>query len=728
MKFARVALDVPIDSLFDYKIENATQADIGRRVIVPFGRRLTTGIILDLANSTDISPSQLKTINRVLNDVPALPSQTINLLRFVADYYHHPLGQVMMHAIPTRMRKTQSIALPSEYIYRLTEAGHQIDVDALPKRALIKRKLLEKFKLNKWLYIIDLIDISDRSRVIVKEWISSGWIEECIANKLKLKTAFSQPFELTEQQKDILEEIIASLNQFNRFLLHGITGSGKTEVYLQAVAQVLTQEKQALILVPEINLTPQLEQLFRQRFPQSKIVSLHSGLNETERLQNWLAAQSGEAQIILGTRLAVFTPLPRPGLIIIDEEHDQSFKQQEGLRYSARDVAIYRAKQENIPIVLGSATPSLESYFHAQEKRYVLLSLTQRAARNAELPKIRYIDTRLEKLNSGLSETLINAVRERLARKEQSLIFINRRGYAPALFCSSCGWSAACPRCSANLVIHLKDKKLRCHHCGHEEKISLLCKDCGNQDLLPVGQGTQRLESVLNELFPGARILRIDRDSTRRKQSFEKMLVQIHKGEVDILVGTQMLAKGHDFAKLSLVGVLGSDNALYSSDFRASEILFSQLIQVGGRAGRADISGEVLIQTNFPDHFLYQTLRAHDYSQFADYLLAERKRAGFPPFIHQALLRAEATQLKSVMHFLEHAQAQGKAIKSDITLYDPTPSPLTRRAGKERAHLLAQAGSRQALQGFLNHWLNSFDDQYTRRVRWSIDVDPLDFN
>jgi primosomal protein N' (replication factor Y) len=443
---------------------------------------------------------------------------------------------------------------------------------------------------------------------------------------------------------------ITAARAFQTFLLHGVTGSGKTEVYLQAIAAVLARDGQALMLVPEIALTPQLEARVSARFPAAHVVSAHSGVADAARARAFLAALEGRAAIVLGTRLSVFMPMPRLQLIVVDEEHDASFKQQEGLRYSARDVAIYRARQRDIPIVLGSATPSLETFHHAASGRYTRLELPQRAVAAAELPSVATIDTRKQKLQDGLSAELIAAVGERLQRGEQSLLFLNRRGYAPVLACPACGWISHCRRCAANLVLHLADRRVRGHHRGFEMAIPRACPDCGNLDLQPFGRGTQRLEAKLAETFPAARILRIDRDSADSPKKWQALLATIHAGEADILVGTQMLAKGHDFPKLTLVGVVGADAALFAADFRAPERLFAQLMQVGGRSGRHDLPGTVLIQTEYPNHPLYRALREHDYATFAQAQLAERDAAGFPPFAFQAMLRAEAPELKQALN------------------------------------------------------------------------------
>ena len=516
---------------------------------------------------------------------------------------------------------------------------------------------------------------------------------------------------------------------FSAHLLHGVTGSGKTEVYLRLIERVLTIGRQVLLLVPEINLTPQLEGHVRSRFPESTVVSLHSELAEAARERNWRAAFAGEAGIVLGTRLAIFTPMPRLGLIVVDEEHDVSFKQQDGMRYSARDVAVFRARQLGIPVVLGSATPSLESWANAQSRRYSLLTLRERANPEARLPVVRLLDTRKMVLRDGLSELLIAAIKARLERGEQSLVFLNRRGYAPVLACAACGWVSRCQRCAANLVLHLADRCLRCHHCGFEIRVPKACPTCGNQDIHPFGRGTQRLEVSLKELFPDARIARVDRDSVKSRKQWEMVLERIHGGDADILVGTQMLAKGHDFPKLTLVGVLGADAALFAADWRAPERLFAQLMQVSGRAGRADLEGEVLIQTQYPDHPLYTALATHDYPGFATSLLREREQAGFPPYAFQAVLRAEATEMAAALAFLTTACALPVVRDhGSVVLYDPVPMKLSRLANFERGQLLAESHSRPALQAFLPRWREAIEAiRAPAKLRWHLEVDPLEF-
>jgi primosomal protein N' (replication factor Y) len=663
MTIIRVALDVPVDKLFDYRAADATDADIGRRVVVPFGRKTAVGVILETATASEIPAARLKNATEVLRDLPPLPAEDLRLMRFAADYYHHPLGAVVVGALPTRLRR----------------------VTGKPRRAARRKAATE-----------------DAAPVTA-----------------------SAPPALTAEQAKAIAEIRGGLEGYRTHLLLGVTGSGKTEVYLHAIAAVLDAGKQALLLVPEIALTPQLETLVAQRFPDTRTVSLHSGLAEMERLANWRAAAEGQARIVLGTRLAVFTPLPALGLIVVDEEQDSSFKQAEGLRYSARDLAVVRARQRAVPVVLGSATPALETFHNAVTGRYGLLLLPERIG--APPPRIQCLDTRNEKLVDGLSPRLVTALDERIARGEQALVFINRRGYAPVLLCRACGWVSGCHRCSAQLVLHLPERRLRCHHCGYVAPPPVACPDCGNQDLAPIGHGTQRVEESLARLLPQARILRIDRDTTRRRHAWQAMRSRIQARDVDILVGTQILAKGHDFPHLNLVAVLNADGQLYSSDFRGAERLYALLTQVAGRAGRGGTQGEVLIQTELPQHPLYAALAHQDYRAFAESTLAERQQAGFPPFVYQALLRAEAPRLATALEFLAGARRKVKALDASVTAYDPVPAAMARRAGHERAQLLVQSSERERLREFLSAWRAALADAGATRARWTIDVDPLDF-
>ncbi|MDP1898247.1 MAG: primosomal protein N' [Sulfurimicrobium sp.] len=729
-RILKIALDVPLDTLFDYRAEDVDAEDVGRRVLVSFGRRKMVGMIVALASHSDYPAAQIKPVLKVFRDTPALSPDILRLLKFCADYYHHPLGEVIFTALPQRLRSDQTSSLFCQTSYVLNETAPQLD--DLPARALVKRKLLHQLARGTTTARETLLALSPSAGKHLKEMLAAGWItqQQDLHPKILVPAISGIAPELptlNPEQAAVIERFASAPAGFSVSLLLGITGSGKTEIYLRLTATQLELGRQVLVLVPEINLTPQLEARFQSRFPDVPVVSLHSSLNNGERLHHWLLAQSGQARIVLGTRLSVFTPLPELGLIIEDEEHDSSFKQQDGLRYSARDMAAARAKQRNIPILLGSATPALESYHNALSGRYRLLRLTKRAVEEAQLPTIRCVDMRSEKPDDGLSATLLRALAKNLEHGRQSLVFINRRGYAPVLMCNQCGWLAPCLRCSSRLVVHLRERHLRCHHCGHEERIPRACPDCGNPDLAPLGHGTQRLEDSLAQHFPAARILRIDRDSTRRKHALKEMLQEVHEERVDILVGTQILAKGHDFKRLTLVGALNVDGALYSADFRAAERLFAQLMQVAGRAGRAAEPGTVLIQTQFPDHPLFEALRHQDYEAFAKDQLTERKQAGFPPFCHQALLRAEATHLETALLFLRQAKKLAAPNTAEITLYDPVPAPMARLAGRERAQLLVQADSRRDLQNFLQHWNAALMGLKARQVRWSLDVDPLDF-
>ncbi|RFC34749.1 MAG: replication restart DNA helicase PriA [Candidatus Nitrotoga sp. LAW] len=725
MTIVRVALDVPLSTLFDYSLGSSIEIVPGTRVLVPFGRKKMVGVVMECAMDSVLSPERIKPILQVLEDIPPLPDELLVLLRFCSDYYHYPLGVTVLSALPACLRTSQLVTLKEVMQYRLSASGHALDLSLLSKRKVVQHRILTALKLNV-LTAAQVRALSPSAASALKALSQAGWIETCAVPAVSSTFTFNNTHTLTLEQQQAVDAITKALC-FSCFLLHGITGSGKTEIYVHLMNRILQQGGQVLLLVPEINLTPQLENYFRSRLPDVELISLHSGLSDGERMQNWLRAQSGQARIILGTRLAVFTPLPQLALLIVDEEHDTSFKQQEGLRYSARDVAIFRASQRGIPIVLGSATPSLESYYNAQSGRYQMLRLTQRAAAQARLPTVSCINTSNIVMQHGLSEPLLKALSERLQRGEQSLIFINRRGYAPVLMCGACGWLSGCSNCAGKLVLHLKDRRLRCHHCGHQERVPHACPSCGNADLQPVGIGTQRVESALQEHFPKARILRVDRDSTRNKGTWQAMRQQIQEGAVDILVGTQILAKGHDFPNLTLVGVLNPDGALYSSDFRASEKLFAQLVQVAGRAGRADKLGEVLIQTAFPDHPLFRALREHDYDTWAKTLLAERQSAGFPPFMYQVMLRAEAKNETHMYTFLQRARDAAIELAMPVDIYGVVPAAMPRRANHFLAQLLVQSEARKPLQQFLREWRPLLDALPAQKLRWSLDIDPIDF-
>lgn len=756
----KIALDVPLDRLFDY-LSGGLIVQIGQRVLVPFGRRSQIGIVVGVADSSEFAIEKLKPITQAFTDEQPLDVQMLNLVKFSADYYQYPFGQALLAALPARLRQIAPAVSRKQFAYQLTDLGQQADVECIAKRQRVLRSVLAALQTAKQLTEVELDAIASTARKAAKALVDLGYaksVQVLAAQRVPAILATPEP-PLNNEQVQAVASITKDIHAFKAWLLHGITGSGKTEVYIRlmqhvlqnATSQVNTSQKpniqnhgaQILVLVPEINLTPQLEARFRARLPQFTLVSLHSSLSESERLHHWQLAQSGVAQIIIGTRLSIFTPLPHLKLIIIDEEHDSSYKQQDSMRYHARDVALVRAKRLNIPVVLGSATPALESWYNAvgnqaqsdkatsnqnQANKYGLLSLKQRAVTAAQLPQIDCIDTTKVNLQQGLTPQLIAALRLRLARKEQSLLFINRRGYSPVLLCSACHWIAACTRCSSKLVVHLGQRKLRCHHCGHEQKIPHQCPSCGDADLHPTGHGTQRLEQTLALLLPTARIARVDRDSISRKHALVDILDRVHHQEIDILVGTQMLAKGHDFPNLTLVGVIDTDSALHSPDFRASERLFAQLMQVAGRAGRADKAGQVIIQTAFPDHALFNALRRQDYESYANDLLQEREQVQFPPYVFMALLRAEANDYTLVQQFLQFAFEQARGLSNEVLVYDPVRPQMERLKGMERGHVLMQASHRPALQKLLKHLVGKIRAQaIAAKVRWSVDVNPLEF-
>lgn len=719
----RVALPLPLPRTFDYTAEHLSPGDLGRCVRVPFGRGEKTGLIVALPEEAELPAERLKPVIAIQRDAPALPADWLAMVEFAARYYQHPLGEVVAMALPPRLRKADAVAgAEADPLLDLTDAGRAA-LDA-PRRESRALALLR-----------DLAARGARRRSVLKsdpalgpalaDAVRRGWIAPAAAAN---PAAMADAPVLTPGQEAALAILSQSIGRFQPFLLAGVTGSGKTEVYLRLVQQAISRGEQVLILVPEIALTPQLEGRVAGRFPAARVVALHSALAEGARSQGFVQAMAGRAEIVLGTRLSVFTPLPRLGLIVVDEEHDASYKQHEGVRYNARDLAIWRARQRGVPIVLGSATPSLESWYAADTGRYCRVELASRAVA-ASLPRVRPVDVRREKLQNGVSEHLLRAIASRLERGEQSLVFLNRRGYAPVLCCPSCGWVSRCPHCSANMVLHLADKRLRCHHCSHESGIPPACPACGDQDIQPFGRGTQRLEETLGERFPGARVLRVDRDAARTRAQWEALLEQIGRGEADILVGTQMMAKGHDFPRLTFVGVLNADSSLFAADFRAPERLFQQLMQVGGRAGRGELPGEVMIQTQYPDHPLYACLEAHDFARYAALQLEERRQARFPPFAANALLFATAAEVAVAIGWLQEARAAALPLAQafGVQVFDPVPMRMLRLARRERAQLLVEARTRPALQAFLTEWGRLlWALRPPRDLRWHLDVDPAE--
>lgn len=732
----KIALDVPLDRLFDY-LSGGLHVQIGQRVLVPFGRRSQIGIVMGFAETSEFAIEKLKPITQAFADELPIDAQTLHLIKFSADYYQYPLGQALLSALPARLRQIAPAVSRKQFAYSLTALGRTIAAEQIPKRQMVTQRVFAALQASEALTEAELDAISSSARKAAKQLVAQGWVSSQQV-QATIKTLTMPPAiepQLNDEQALAVERITQEAQVFKAWLLHGITGSGKTEVYIRLMQHVLAEkDAQVLVLVPEINLTPQLEARFRSRLPNYPLVSLHSNLSESERLHHWQLAQSSAAKIIIGTRLSIFTPLPHLKLIIIDEEHDSSYKQQDSIRYHARDVALVRGQHLKIPVVLGSATPALESWHNAtanlnalQANKYGLISLNQRAVTAAQLPIIDCIDTTKVNLQHGLTPQLITALKLRLARKEQSLLFINRRGYSPVLLCSACQWIAPCTRCSARLVVHLGQRKLRCHHCGHEQKIPLQCPSCGDADLHPTGHGTQRLEQTLAQLLPTARIARVDRDSISRKNALVEILDKVNNQEIDILVGTQMLAKGHDFPNLTLVGVIDTDSALHSPDFRASERLFAQLMQVAGRAGRADKAGQVIIQTAFPNNSLFNALRVQDYKSYANLLLQERALVQFPPFVFTALVRAEANEYALAQQFLQFAFTHARSLSNAVMVYDPVRPQMARLKGMERGYIVLHASQRLVLQKLLRQLVQTLrTHSLANKVRWAVDVDPLE--
>ena len=727
--YFRIAIPTPLRRHFDYLVPanfHSKLAPAGVRVRVPFGRQTLIGILIEIVHETDVPLNKMKAVIEVLDEKPIFNTELLQLLRWCTLYYHHPIGEVMQNALPVKLRQGAPTEIKGIKRWQLTPEGTQLELQSL-KRAAKQIALIADLKQSSsGLFDSQLSEQHIGWRPVMKRLQEKGLVESFEENALPIATPTRFAPTLNADQKHAIDRVLEQQEGFHAYVLEGVTGSGKTEVYLQIIEEFIKQGKQALVLVPEIGLTPQLLNRFLQRL-HGRIAIMHSGLNDEERLQAWLHTQAGSADVIIGTRSAVFSPLLRAGVIIIDEEHDLSFKQQDGFRYSARDLAVKRARDLGIPIILGSATPSLETLYNAQQGRYETLLLPERAG-NAKPPTISLLDVRSQKMEHGVSAQLLHKMKEHLERGSQVLLFLNRRGFAPVLMCHECGWHALCPRCDAHMTLHQSNSQLRCHHCGTEQYKPHACPKCKSDDLLQMGFGTERIEHALTELFPQYQVIRIDRDSTRRKGSMEKLLNEINNGKQQILIGTQMLAKGHHFPNVTLVGMLNADHGLYSSDFRASERMGQLILQVAGRAGREEKEGEVLIQTHHPDHPLFQPLLKHDYPGFAKKLIEERRQTELPPFTHLALLRAEAVDQQSPMIFLEQARLLlEQANQNDIILMGPFPALMERRAGRYRAQLLIQANNRKQLQSLFASSITRIENHKTaKKVRWSIDIDPMD--
>ncbi|MDZ7734798.1 MAG: primosomal protein N' [Gammaproteobacteria bacterium] len=729
-RYLLIALATPLRRLFTYlppadPDTAGTALQPGQRVIVPFGSRRRVGSIMGHSNEAVVDAGRLKRISSVIDEQSILPDSHLALLRWASDYYQHPVGEAVFTSLPARLRQGAPAILDVPRGWQFNPDGPAVDMPRPGARAPRQAELLALFE-NRYPATLTATDIAAAGignwRAPLKALAERGWVREVALNdRYRESPPLEQPLTLNRYQQQALAAIRDSFGRHRAHLLEGVTGSGKTEVYLQATAAVLEQGRQCLLLLPEIALTPQLVRRFERRFG-PRLAILHSGLTDTDRCQAWLRARDGSADVVLGTRSAVWTPLKNPGLIIVDEEHDLSYKQQDGFRYHARDVAIMRAYRESIPIVLGSATPSLESLLNAGQGRYEYLPLPERAG-TAKSPDLHVLDIRQSPMRGALSEGFLKMLDDNLAAGRQSLLFLNRRGFAPVLLCHECGWTATCHRCDTAMTYHKQRQRLCCHHCGHEHRRPDTCPGCGGK-LIEVGHGTERLEQTLAEALPAARILRIDRDSTRRRGALEDLLRSAHSGEADILVGTQMLAKGHHFPSVSLVGIVEADGGLFSTDFRALEHLAQLIVQVSGRAGRAEHPGTVVIQTHHPDHPLLRTLTEDGYPAFAKAALAEREMLQLPPYSYLALMRAEAKQSAAAERFLQEAR-QLIPDTADVEVLGPVPAPRPRRSGYQRLQLLLQSPQRPRLQRILGGWLDGVEQlKSARHVRWSIDVDP----
>lgn len=739
----KVAIPSPLRRNFDYLLPasllgstTVKEIKLGIRVKVPFGNRVLTGIVLETGKNSDVPADKLKSIIEFIDDEPLFDPSTLALYKWASAYYQFPLGMALQTSLPKFVREGRSLSPIPEIHWRISSTA----LDSEPKllqRAPQQQKIFELLKNYQHLSTEEASVLLGSSATNFLKGLEQKKLIESYREEIKNINneeqavrplyAHDQPLELNPEQKEALDTIHAELHHFHCFLLEGITGSGKTEVYLQLIAHVLKQGKQVLVLIPEISLSPQTLLRFQNRFNRN-IVAIHSGLNDSERFSAWIQSRNNRADIVIGTRSAVFTPMKNPGLIIVDEEHDSSYKQQEGFRYSARDLAIFRAHKLNIPIVLGSATPSLESLHNALSSRYSLLHLSQRAGA-ALPPRFKFLDLRGQILQEGFSLPLLEAIKTHLDQGKQVLIFINRRGFAPLLQCHNCGWTATCPRCETGYTLHQHPPTLRCHHCESQIKLMHSCPQCDEKELTAIGLGTERSEKVLSQHFPNTNILRIDRDTTRAKEAMSQMTETVNSGKPCILIGTQMLAKGHHFPGVTLVAILDADSGLFSSDFRGQEQMGQLLTQVAGRAGRGSKPGEVLIQTHHCNHPTLTTLVEDGYSIFARKLLQEREQVQLPPYSYLILFRAEANQRKLPEQFLAKVRLFCEKYKSsEISVLGPMPAPMEKRAGRFRCQLLLQSAKRSDLHNLSRQVVHTIEQlSESRHVRWSIDVDPLDF-
>jgi primosomal protein N' (replication factor Y) (superfamily II helicase) len=729
-ELVRVAVPVPLAEAFDYLAAPGVPAPpIGSRVRVPFGRRERVGVVVEHPAATPLPHEKLRTIREVLDHGPLIGPELMQTLLWAADYYHYPAGEVLSHALPAHLREGRGLDDVPERAWRLTAAGRVEPLERLARAAKQQARALGALaagpqtaaELKAWGVAADVL-----RRLAAKAWIEPAEIA-AIPERDRDRSAVELP-ELTPDQRGVLDAVEAERGRFRAYLLHGVTGSGKTEVYLRLIATELAARRQTLLLVPEIGLTPQLVARLRARFG-AELAILHSGLTERERFESWRRAYRDEAKLVVGTRSAVFAPLPAPGLIIVDEEHDSSYKQQSGFRYSARDLAVVRAMRLDVPVLLASATPSLETVYNARQGRYRKLDMPRRIGAAGD-PEIKVVDLSRHASRQSLSTPLVAAIDRHLRAGNQVLLFLNRRGFAPALFCPGCKRTEQCTRCDARLTVHAKAGQARCHHCGAQRKLVWTCPHCGTERI-PVGAGTQRVGDELAALFPSARVARLDRDTTSRKGSLAAVLGDVERGATDILIGTQMLTKGHDFPRVTLVGVLNADQGLFGTDPRAHERLAQTILQVAGRAGRADRPGEVLIQTHYPEHPLLRGLLTQGYAAFADLALAERDEARWPPYTHLAAWHAEAARREPAFAFLDRVRSAASRIakprRDDVVILGPAPLAMERKDGRYRARLIMQSASRAPLHEVVSGVLLEVREMAeARKVRWSIDIDPLE--
>ena len=695
-------------------------------MLVPFRNKTVVGIVWETDIAPDMDTARILSVQTAFVEEKPLPQSWRDLLAFTSRYYHYPTGQAVFAALPQGLKETRAVEMPQPPLfYALNEAGR---AQTPPPTRFNKKAALWDALLSGGMTMAALKQVNAQAVKLIEDWAEQGWIETTEAAKSVLRPYHGQAshseFVLNADQQQASDEIQTAFGKFQPFLLYGITGSGKTEVYFDAMAKVLAQGRQVLFLLPEINLTPQLLKRVENRFADVPTAVLHSQMAAGKRTQDYLRAMLGQAKLVIGTRLAVFTPLPDVGLIVVDEEHDSSFKQDNELRYHARDLAVWRAKQSGCPIILGSATPSLESWHKAQSGAYRLLQLTERAHAAAQLPQVEILNVGRLKLDNGFSPQALQLLKQNFEAGGMSLVYLNRRGFAPALFCGDCGHTFGCPNCSAKMVLHQRARQLRCHHCDHREPIPFKCPDCGNQDLTAVGHGTQRVEETLRAFLPKAAVVRVDRDSTAHKNDWADLYRRIADNEIDILVGTQMLAKGHDFARLNLVIVLNADGSLYSADFRAPERLFAELMQVSGRAGRADKPGKVLIQTQLPEHPVFAAVKAQDYAVFAENELNERQMFAMPPFGFQTAVRADAPRVADAMEFLNAAKETiAPLLPESVSQFGAAPMLMVRLAERERAQVFLESTSRQDLHRAVSLWVQVLQQNRDGKIRWSVDVD-----